>query len=403
MSSDFYVTEFKPIGLHVADVGPFQGRIESLDLTDSNNVPCNYYMLVSQNGRGKTTLLEVMAYLVSLLARETARKSLPPWLEDYPRARMQLDLRLTFSSETSEPGTTTVILSLVSVATEDYPSPLILEKNLLRQWDTSLLRQYGAESWHCYGYLNEMEISPLFEFNDDVVVARLRAFIREARDRSPTEFEESSESAPTLMYFPSSRDLVRLPVPEQRGISARPSIWNHRLVHRFDREGAEWDGSADHLLVWLHWLDDGKGRFSRAQQLINERLFADQQKLLKGVRKDPPEAIVVCEGSEHRLDQLSSGERNLAQLFLRLGTYMTRNTIVLIDEQDLHLHMRWQYRLVRILKRLVADHPGLTIISTSHSSDTLHAFAPEVDDPGVIKGGYIIEREVSSTEGEEHA
>lgn len=47
------------------------------------------------------------------------------------------------------------------------------------------------------------------------------------------------------------------------------------------------------------------------------------------------------ETSWHRLDRLSSGEKNLVQLFLRIGAHMTRNTILLIDEFDVHLHIRW--------------------------------------------------------------
>ena len=64
----------------------------------------------------------------------------------------------------------------------------------------------------------------------------------------------------------------------------------------------------------------------------------------------------------HRLDTLSNGEKSLVQLFVRLGAYMTRNTILLIDEPEAHLHEDWQQRLLTQLKKMAQEQfPGLTI------------------------------------------
>jgi predicted ATP-binding protein involved in virulence len=162
-------------------------------------------------------------------------------------------------------------------------------------------------------------------------------------------------------------------------------------VHTFTREGGRWLNSLDNLLVWLKWVDDG--RFKRAKDIINERVFSGTLKHLKGVRKDPPEAIIVSEGQEHRLDQLSSGEKSLVQMFLRIGTHMTRNTILLIDEIDVHLHTKWQHRLLDQLKQMAKAHPGLTVIVSTHSREILERYQYDAEEEGLRKGGHIIEED----------
>jgi predicted ATP-dependent endonuclease of OLD family len=110
------------------------------------------------------------------------------------------------------------------------------------------------------------------------------------------------------------------------------------------------------------------------------------------------ELIMINDGSEHRLDRLSSGEKSLVQLFLRIGGHMTLNTIVLIDELEVHLHPNMQHRLLKILKQLAIDNPGLTIISTTHSREILRAFAHEIEEKGLVKGGHIISADFNVSE-----
>ena len=146
----------------------------------------------------------------------------------------------------------------------------------------------------------------------------------------------------------------------------------------------------------MKWLDDG--RFERAVEIVNNRVFEGSSKFLKDVRKQPPEAIIINDGSEHCLNRLSSGEKSLVQLFLRIGAHMTLNTILLIDELEVHLHPNMQHRLLRILKQLAIDNPGLTIISATHSREILKAFAHEIEEKGLIKGGHIISEDFSVSE-----
>lgn len=143
-------------------------------------------------------------------------------------------------------------------------------------------------------------------------------------------------------------------------------------------------------------MDDG--RFEDAVAAINERVFkvGDRKlfagKKLKGVRKEPPEAIIEAEGLEHRLDRLSSGEKSLVQLYLRLGAHMTRNTILLIDEPEVHLHRNWQYETLFALLNLAKSHfPNFNVYMATHSERMMKAFALNVVEENLRKGAYIIE------------
>lgn len=100
---------------------------------------------------------------------------------------------------------------------------------------------------------------------------------------------------------------------------------------------------------------------------------------------------MVNDGYSHRLDRLSSGEKSLVQLYLRTGIHMTRNTILLIDELDVHLHSKWQHDLLNMLKQMAKNHPCLTIITSSHARELIPAFGHDIPEQGLRKGGHIIE------------
>jgi len=106
-------------------------------------------------------------------------------------------------------------------------------------------------------------------------------------------------------------------------------------------------------------------------------------------KNDPPEAIIENAGNQHRLDQLSRGEKSLLQMCLRTAAHMTKNSILLIDEMDVHLHSKWQHRLLNWLKDMARTYPGLTIIATTHSREVMNSFAFDIEEEGVKKGGHF--------------
>lgn len=381
MNDQFLVHQFAPLWLTIDQVGPFQDRLEAIDFTDSEDAPCNLYLFLAQNGRGKTTALELLAALMGMLGRPLEKGTREPFSVDHldhGPGRVQGDFLLRYSIDGSE---RIAVLSLLGGTLGADTS--------LRFWGADELAKVGASEWRRYGYAR----SPGGSWS---VIGERDAWVEEFNDRIALAmgskiggFEDSELTWPTLVYFSAYRNVVPILDSEERAIVA-PRDWNYRPVHTFRTEGGAWRDSLDNLLVWLKWLDDG--RFEKAQELVNQRVFAGTSTSVRGIRKEPPEADVVRDDKRHRLDALSSGEKSLVQIFLRLGAHMTRNTIVLLDEPEAHLHEKWKFRLYRQLMELAQAHfPGLTVIVATHSKEIMETFAIEMVEKNLRKGGYLFE------------
>ncbi len=372
----YQIHAFEPVELTVENIGPFRDKLHTFSfLHHELHEPCNFYLIISQNGFGKTTLLELMATMMGMLGqREPQPFGFEPLDRDGGRAQWDIRVRLTRNGVEE-----TVMLSLLAGR--------LGEDVALKVWGPEELAKLGATRWHRLGIrLTETgRLRPIGEADD--LVQDLHAAVQAGFKQNVGGFEDATLTLPTLLYFSAYRDIV--PVPSHERAIIEPEDWGYAPVHRFDKEGGRWRASLDNLLVWLKWLDDG--RFEHARQIINDRVFNETTKFLKDVRRQPPEAIVSHDGLEHRLDRLSSGEKSLVHLFLRIGAHLTRNTMVLVDEMDVHLHSKWQHRLLLQFKSLLRENAGMTIIATTHSVDILKGYAFENMESGLRKGGYLIE------------
>lgn len=378
------IHEFTPLWLCIDRVGPFQERMEEIDFTDANGESCNLYLFLSRNGRGKTTALELMVALMGMLgfnephAMATAyKRDLRRLFDlehlDYGDGRAQWDIRVRYSQNGVE---RVAVLSLLAGVMDSDVS--------LRFWDENALSEVHANEWHRFGFCRTTPNIWKRIDQKNSWVEMLNDFIRHDIGNKNAEL-----TWPTLIYFSAYRNITPIQLSQERSISA-PQDWNYCPLHAFRTEGNLWRNSLDNLLVWLKWLDDG--RFEQVLKLVNERVFHETTTFIRGVSREPPEAIVVRDNQRHRLDALSSGEKSLVQLFLRLGTHMTRNTILLIDEPEVHLHDQWKYRLFYQLKAMVRDcYPRLTIVVATHSPEIIEAFAIERTEENLRKGGYFFD------------
>lgn len=379
------VEEFAPIHLTVDRIGPFQSRLEEFDFTDSEDEPCNLFLMVSKNGRGKTTVLELLVTMMNMLGQTELNEFGFEDL-DHGSGRAQWDIRVKLNRDGRKE---TVLLSLLAGR--------LGEDTALRVWGEPDLKRIGANAWHRGGFrrLASGRMEAIGSSNE--WIKDFTALIGYGIGERQQIFEGDPLTYPTLLYFSAYRDII--PVRDMERSITTPKGWGYYPVHNFAIEGRTWNESLDNLLIWLKWLDDG--RFDKAINIVNQRVFHGSSTYLKGVRKDPPEAIIVTENHEYRLDRLSSGEKSLVQMFLRIGAHMTRNTLLLIDEVDVHLHTQWRYRLLYDLKKLAKEYyPGLTIIVTSHAYEIMKAFALELAEDNLHKGGHIIETPEEEAEAE---
>ena len=375
--TDLVISDLKVLRLTLDRIGPFQETEKVITFfgpTDESGTkgPANLYMLLAKNGHGKTTILEAIHGLFGLLGRPVTGRFAEPGFH----GRVQADLRATW---TLEGQTQTVLLSIWTGG----PNPL-------KAWDNASERDDFAQApeWATLGLEWNGAGIVFYDRTDELGLAFYRA-VQEQVDQAPTGLFGVSGEMPTVLLFPADRTLV---APEPHRAVQRPEIWGYQPARRFGADGPSWPSSIDNLLVWLDWLDDK--RLDGLIDYVNENLFHELGKTLRKPQREELAAYISTATGEHGLPALSHGERALLQVYTRLAAHMTRNTIVLIDEVETHLHPVWMQRLFRALKSLAAGNERLSIIFTTHSRELIRDFDHKMLEPKLTKGVYLIPDEV---------
>ncbi|WP_454804803.1 AAA family ATPase [Paraburkholderia fungorum] len=383
MSEGMLVLEFRPLYLTLDQVGPFTS-VYTIDFTDASSRSCNFFLIASKNGFGKTTALDIFARLNGMLGKDILTSYGHEDLDD-GNGRAQLDVGLRVLWQGREQYV------IVSILAGQMSSDLIL-----KSWSHQDIAVHSASSWHRCGFASPVRGRYEKVQRPDELIDTLWAAIAVANGQAPESFMDSAFHLPTVLSFsayrdiPTIRELGTSRTFGERGV-ARPRHWGYAVLNTFDEHSRAWSDSLDNLLVWLKWISDE--RFERAKKVINENVFASSGKMLTDVRRDPPEAVIETGYGVHRLDRLSSGEKNLVQVFLRIGAHMTKNTIVLIDELDVHLHLRLQHTFFQALKSIAASKDvNVTVIASTHSTEILQVYENTFDilEDGLVKGGHLI-------------
>lgn len=380
---DILLRRFQPLHLKLEGVGPFRSAFE-MPLTDKDGTPSNFFLLVSRNGFGKTTVLEtiygLMAWLQnSSLDLEALRRLVAGFHPDLKLGgRAQIDIRIELESGEKS---TVAVLSLFTGS--DLP---------LRTLTPSLLEQAQASLWCPLQLSTENVMAVYLKSNQEPVIQALLEAI-DVGAAAEARFTPGGDSLflPTALYFTADRRIVQ-PSAAERAVK-RPAL-AYGPAHKFTIDGDTWETSLDGLLVWYEWL--GGGLFEQTRELVNSTLFSDGRKRLAEIDRHALAAVIEVEQEDgtkfsHGLDRLSHGERSLLHLLVRSAYHRSGSTILLLDEMETHLHPKWQYKLMALLKEWIRKWPDLTVIATTHQPALIEEFAFERPEEGLVKGGYIIE------------
>ena len=330
-------------------------------------------MLLAKNGYGKTTLLECIFGLFSLMSEPVVGRFAVPG----SHGSAQLDIRATW---TVGGRTQTVVLSLWT----GCEMPMCV-------WSPDDLDAAQASNdWARLGLERTFRgVVPTAESNE--LGLALYQSVQEARGRTPAALFGQDQDMPSVLFFPADRSIVR---PEDTRRVERPDGFSYQPAHRFASDGPDWATTIDNLFIWLEWLDDG--RLDDLLDFVNKRMFeGETNKAIRTPRRQELLTYVSTLTGEHPLVDLSHGERALLQFYVRIACSMTGNSVVLIDEVEMHLHSGWMLRFVEGIKNLLREIPSLSVIFTTHSRELVRLFDHHIPEDGLVKGGHIIEDEIS--------
>lgn len=391
--NDVIIREWKALQLIVDEIGPFRGGPITFSFLgetpppEAKNTgpagPSNIYMLLAPNGYGKTTVLEAIHGLFGLLGQPATGRFADP----LAGGRAQIDVRAAIEIN----GVLRTVLLSIWTGTQEP----------LHFWSKSNLDDVAqADEWGSLNLVLGPQGAQAGE-NSNEIGERFLATVRSALGAAPSALMGESQTLPSVLYFPADRLLV---APEVQRFVARPGNWGYAPAYRFGQDGPAWPTTIDNLLVWLEWLRDerqrgepqrGEPQRDRLASLldrVNAHVFEDKDKIILRPRREELLSYVSTEQGVHLLSGLSHGERALVQMYMRVFAYTTAHTIVLVDEIELHLHTRWVHRMFRLLKDMLREHVGLTLIFTTHDRELIRAFEFETPEPGLIKGGYLIDK-----------
>ncbi|WP_321901760.1 AAA family ATPase [Burkholderia cenocepacia] len=114
-------------------------------------------------------------------------------------------------------------------------------------------------------------------------------------------------------------------------------------------------------------LDDDRTRYAELLQLTESA--SDNAHILQSAISNGYVLGLMRQESQNSIttfDELSSGEQQLLTLALKLTAYAGDNTVILVDEPELSLHVSWQ-RAIPVMLGIIGSRFGCSIVVATHS------------------------------------
>lgn len=382
---DEIISEWKLLRVTLDGLGPFRNGRQTFDITGADTDDpearttdaASMYMILAANGFGKTTVLEAIFGLYGLMNSVPRGK----FADGTFNGRAQIDMR---ASWVVDGISQTMVLSLWTGTEQplDPLSPLDLESLAA----TDIWAKLGLDS------------SGSVTAGSNDYGLRLLQAIKQGLEAPPTALFGLSQNLPSVLYFPADRRVV---APIRHEAVTRPSDWGYQPALCLGSDGPDWGSSIDNVLVWLEWLatapeaDKRDHRVDDLLEFVNRLIFKESpDKRIGRPDREELRSYVKTRHGLHTLNALSHGERAMLHILARTLTHMTSNTIVLIDEIEIHLHTKWLSRMFEALKDLLRSYPAITIVFTTHHLDLIDLYEFEKKEPSLIKGGYLIETDI---------
>jgi predicted ATP-dependent endonuclease of OLD family len=339
--------------LHSLEIKNFRAIEDiSLDFTDLLGRPRPINLIVGPNGSGKTSILDAIHVVVKVFENPQnpeLREGLEYNVQQLVRGRANIaQITFEYSIEQDE-----------AEAINDVYSSLKLPQNFNLSESVPPL---GSPAKVILYYPSRKPNN----LCDHEILPRNSIRVLGARGRAS---QAISQNRQTSQIF----DIIG-------GVCYLDQRRTVRLFKSFNKQNIEDKNAHSDVLSWLieyyrkhlTWKKEkyGESYWQRVQRLFNKICYPSE---LIGLESGPDSDTVILKrkGVEYDLLQMSSGEHQILRILVGLVADTAKNSIVLIDEVELHLHPAWQKRLIQILRE---DDSNNQYIFTTHSRTVAEMF-----------------------------
>ncbi len=377
--------------LELENVRCFEQR-QTLDLTNENGTPVQWILILGDNGVGKTTLLQCLAWMrpVPSMDEEGKFKTIEPALnsEEENRAldsliRIGADVSVTLKATLSvgqtlgSTGGETAATTLATEITMQGQNGILRDRKL---GQNGILREGKMLAEHGLTHLRE------------VLRSDLAIFAYGAARRSGTlKPDRGGLSDPLASLFWSSTELY-----DAEDLLLK---LHHRAAIGKAEQGEEHLQHEERLQRIKRILATVLPNVGREDhiRILGPAIFSDSAES-SGVRFETPYGLVPLSalslGYQTTLTWIVDLALRLYERYPESAEPLSEPGIVLIDSIDLHLHPRWQRQM---MKDLTGCFPAIQFVATAHSP--LIAQAAENANLAVLReenGKVIIKRHPQS-------
>ncbi|MFI3154845.1 MAG: AAA family ATPase [Methylococcaceae bacterium] len=322
--------------LHSLKIQNFRAikNLDKLDFTDNLSKPRAVTLIVGPNGSGKTSILDAIQVVVKSLEnpqhpelREGLDFSVQQLVHGNSRVNHHAKIELEYSIEEDEASAINEIFRALSLplpfADKKIP-PVTESSTAIWQYPPSNSREKKPFS---------ISVRP----NESARVLGSRGQLKQAISQNKVS-RSMFERIGGICYLDQRRSLM--------------------LVKNFST-AKEDNLLYNDVLSWLRefylkhqtWNQDksGESYWARTERLFNKVCYPTKLIGLES-NEDIDTLILSKNGVEYDLPQMSSGEHQILRILVGLVSERAKNSVVLIDEVELHLHPAWQTKLIQVLR-----------------------------------------------------
>ncbi|MTJ06299.1 AAA family ATPase [Anabaena sp. UHCC 0204] len=339
--------------LHFLEIKNFRAiQNISLDFTDLLGHPRPINLIVGPNSSGKTSILDAIHVVVKVFENPTKpslRDGLEYNVQQLVRGRGNIaQITFEYSIEKNE-----------AEAINRVFSSLKLNQNFdFSKGDIPPLNSPAKVIW---SFPNFAQSKTQYEFRYEpnnavqVLGARGRASKTVSSNLQNYEIFDKIGGVCYLDQRRTVRLLKNLNNIEKKNANSDMLSW----LNEYYRKDLTWNEAKY-----------GESYWKRVKRLFNKICFPSE---LIGLESGPDSDTLILKrkGVEYDLLQMSSGEHQILRILVGLAADTAKNSIVLIDEVELHLHPAWQKRLIQVLRE---DDSNNQYIFTTHSPTVAKMF-----------------------------